>query len=113
MSSFCKLEKDEKTYKILKLYYDDYKNNQIVGNEDNRIQCEEMEIHNRRQGKDDTFNWIVDNAKKYRKYLNTIKHLCSIFYCSNVELNWENFCDYVDMHNKCEEIILNKIFLDL
>lgn len=110
--NFSHLEKDEKTYKILIIYTNDFKIKKDISIDDNKIQCEEMKAHNNSCGRNECEEWIKQNAKKYRAYLNAIKVLATIIYCNRSEITWENFCYYVDRYNECEDFFLDRVFLN-
>jgi len=114
-SKFCFLEKDSKTFNILKKYMEDYVTSKNLLDEDSEIQYEEIKAHNRnlRKQEDDkleSLEWIAKYGKSERVYLNTIKYALSLLIESDADLNWENFCYIVDKYNKRYKPILDLIF---
>lgn len=112
--NFCKLEKDWKTYQILNTYFEDHKIKKDLDQEDNNIQVLEIEDHNKRNNKDvhdsdEAIKWITCHGKNYRLYLDSIKELAMIIYCSRSTASWENFCYFVDRYNEGKDYFLEKI----
>lgn len=77
---------------------------------DNIIQKNEIENHLKNNGFNDEnnnekINWIKNNGKLFREYLNTIKVAALIWYVAKPkeELTWEKFCTLEDRlnNNKC------------
>jgi hypothetical protein len=111
MDTFCELEKDEKTFNILVKYLDDIKNGVDLDSEDGRIQVDEITKHNYLNGKNDSLNWIDKHGIGERRYLNTIKQLAVIYYCTGSKLTWKNFCRFIDRLNNIKKPVLEKIHL--
>lgn len=113
----CKIEHDEKTFNYFKEYLqflENYNSTSLIL--DNRIQYKEILIHLERNGfnknsDDEVFNWIKNNGKKFRLYLDTLKIIYIIWKCldKNLEdLNWNDFSKLTDKINslaeKCDAI---------
>jgi hypothetical protein len=66
--------------------------------------------------KDDNFEtarWIKKNAKAFRDYLNTIKLVYIIWYCSNKKygiISWEEFCMISDKLMETKEYCLDYFY---
>ena len=79
MGSFCYLENDVKTKEYIKLTVNHfkYKNNESIITLDNEIQLKEIQDHcNNSNGWDKCkleTEWVMENGKKFRYYLNSIK----------------------------------------
>ena len=108
--NFCRLEKDNKTYKILSVYLEDFQSGQSLYSEDNKLQICEILEHNKLNRCDDPEEWIIKYGKKYRNYLNAIKIIAVIFYSTKFELNKDNFYQVIDSYNNCEDFFLEKIY---
>jgi hypothetical protein len=111
---FCYLEEDYKTLEYLKLYFQENTNLLSI---DNKIQVKEIQQHLQTHcnyKKDyEIDNWIKENGKKFRDYLNTIKLIyfsCKILDLKFEDLTWEKFCNLERKVNSCKENILDKIF---
>ena len=114
-SKFCNLEKDQKTFYILKCYLTDYMIHKNLLDEDSEIQYNEIRKHNINNGKAEndkleSIEWINRYGTSERVYLNTVKYALTLLIESSAELNWENFCYIIDKYNKRYKPILDLIF---
>ncbi|MFA5617492.1 MAG: hypothetical protein WDK95_11650 [Syntrophorhabdaceae bacterium] len=113
---FCYLEHDQKTFEYLKTYFE--KKDIDLGKVDIKIQEQEIKDHLKRNGKCESDNreicdWIDNNAKNFRQYLNTIKIIFLVCKISGFELKdvtWEVFCRLEDKVNNLKDNVLEKIF---
>jgi hypothetical protein len=117
--TFCKLEKDKKTFEYVKQYLLWYSQNHDNFLElDSQIQLLEIKNHLENNNYDDRttemLDWIKQNSEKFRIYLNTIKIFFTVWYCSHgeQEINWEEFCFTVDKISEIKGICLDDIMLD-
>jgi len=102
---FCLLEKDEKTYRYLKMVIEHVRGNRDVSllKLDNALQTGEIRTHlylNRfpEDDRDEMMNWILRHGKGFRAYLNTIKVAAMMWSWAEEtkELSLEDFCRLVD-----------------
>jgi hypothetical protein len=125
---FCKIEKDEKTFKYLKEYLDfiteDNSPNKNILNIDNKIQHEELYIHlNYRKidPNEDSLRrhqeieqWIKNNAKSFRQYLSSIKLLACVAYTmgfkKGIDLRYDDFIKMCDNINQLKNVLIDHIF---
>ncbi len=107
-SKFCFLEKDYKTFNILKKYVEDINNHVDLFCEDQKIQAEEIIEHQKRTGQNG-IEWSDRYARGERLYLNAVKELSILFICTQTEITWDNFCFFIDKLNLIKNCILDKI----
>lgn len=102
---FCFLEKDEKTYRYLRMVIEHIRENRVDGlvKLDNVLQTHEIRNHlylNRlpENDREEMINWIHRHGKGFRDYLNTIKVAAMMWIWAEEtkDLSWEDFCRLVD-----------------
>jgi hypothetical protein len=118
--TFCELEKDEKTFNYISKYiiwYNTQLNSKDFLQLDSRIQADEIKHHLENNNYDDKnyeiLQWIKSYSKKFRIYLNTIKIVFTIWYCSgHTELmSWDEFCSIVDRIDELKYSCLDEIMV--
>jgi len=116
---FCRLEKDEKSYRLVLLYMEHFlQNREHCLKLDNTIQWEEIQNHLNRNGlnKDnyeEIQRWITQYSASFRSYLNTLKlaavSLISAGY-QPCNMSWECYCSAGDRLNGLKEYCLDSIY---
>ncbi len=105
---FCVLEKDEKTYRLLKLMIATIRENRIESlvKLDNVLQKDEIRTHlylNRFPENDraEMLRWIEQHGRGFRTYLNTMKVAAMMWTWAEDgrELSWEDFRRLADRVN--------------
>ena len=121
MNKFSKLEKDEKTFNHIQLYYDLIVRRTPLIEADLEIQRIELEHHLERCNKEfdatECSDWIGRNAEAFRAYINTLKVFTLFIYMENCleyrsDIVWEIFCRMVDVFNEEKEIIMETVKLN-
>jgi hypothetical protein len=121
---FCILERDRKTFEYFKKYVEFLETeNQTCLILDNKIQAKEIEDHLRLNGinsagidekkREEISKWIVDHAKPFRDYLNSIKLVYVVWKCmgnSWKNISWEDFITIEDNLNQLKGNCLDTIF---
>ncbi len=101
---FCTLEKDEKTYRYLRMVIAYIRENRTEGFQqmDNILQVHEIENHlylNRlpENDREEMVSWIHRHGRGFRVYLNTIKVAALMWsWAEEVkQISWEDFCRLV------------------
>jgi hypothetical protein len=123
MNKFCYLESDDKTYQYINVYYTVIKDNNYntIFNLDNEIQKIEIENHCKRcniseENKNvEILNWIDNNGKNFRIYLNTIKIAAFLFYFENskkniTDINSEDLKTFIKRFNEIKEKLIDTLF---
>lgn len=115
--TFCKLEKDQKTYEYFKKYIIWYGGNK--GKDfleiDSKIQADEikkhLELNKTRDNNQEILEWIKKYSERFRLYLNSLKVIFVIWYCSGYEKepDWEKFCFIVERLNGIKDCCLESI----
>lgn len=117
--SFCLLESDRKTFEYFKKYVEFLdKHEGSCLDLDNAIQAAEIRRHLLLNGlsPDDVnekINWIRQNGKPFRDYLNTIKLAYVVWKCSGKEwgdMRWEDFVRITGQINQLKLVCLDTIF---
>ncbi|WP_028972729.1 hypothetical protein [Spirochaeta cellobiosiphila] len=117
--SFCILEKDAKTFELLKSYIKSLDNPDTSCIQvDNQIQANEIKAHLKREGLTEKDSqsilvWIQDNSENFRQYLNSIKIAYLVCRCMNIEwdhISWEEFCTIEERINSLKGRVLDTIF---
>ena len=120
---FCILEKDKKTFEYFKKYVEflESKGNTCLIL-DNKIQSEEIREHLRRTGiengvdgrkKEVISQWIHENARPFRDYLNSIKLAYVVWKCMGKEwseITWGEFVKIEERLNALKYSCLDTIF---
>jgi len=116
---FCVLEKDRKTFHYFKQYVQflesEHKTCLIV---DNEIQAQEIRNHLASNGfssdnHQEGINWIKNNGKAFRDYLNSIKIVYLIWKCMGnrwTDITWEEFLELEEKVNSLKPVCLDTIF---
>jgi hypothetical protein len=125
---FCKIEKDDKTYKYLKDYLNFLSNPAKENNNilflDNKIQHEELNMHlyyheidpckESKEKECELESWIQNNGKPFRQYLSSIKLLALISYSKGfkkgLDLDFKSFTELCDNFNNLKELLIDHIF---
>jgi len=116
---FAVLEKNKKTFLLVQKYINHLTENSCSCiNLDNHIQMEEIRLWLEKISADDRDNravseWIRQNGKSFRDYLNTIKLIYTIWFCSRDHsrpLSWEEFCAIGDNLNILKDTCLDSIY---
>lgn len=120
---FCILEQDKKTFEYFKLYVEFLeKENNTCLILDNKIQSDEIREHLRRSGrdiilgrekKDIISQWIKENARPFRDYLNSIKLVYVVWTCMGKawkDITWEEFVSIGERLNALKHKCLDTIF---
>jgi hypothetical protein len=125
---FCKIEKDEKTYKYLKEYLDfisdENLTNKNILNIDNKIQHQELYTHlnfskidpneDSARRHQEIEQWIKNNAKSFRQYLSSIKLIACVSFTMGIkkgkDLKFEDFIKLCDTINSLKNILIDHIF---
>ena len=118
---FCILEKDKKTFEYFKKYVtflEEEKNTCLIL--DNEIQSEEIQEHLRRTGsgidgrkKEVISQWIKENARPFRDYLNSIKLAYVVWKCMGKnweDITWDEFVVIEERLNSLKYKCLDTIF---
>jgi hypothetical protein len=120
---FSILEKDRKTFEYFKKYVEflELEENTCLIL-DNKIQSEEIQEHLRRTGhnsgmdgrkKEIISQWIRENARPFRDYLNSIKLVYVVWKCMGKEwseITWEEFVEIEERLNSLKYKCLDTIF---
>lgn len=116
---FSVLEKNRKTYLLVQKYIMYLrKNNCTCTNLDNHIEMDEIKTWLREISADDHDNgaiadWIRENGKSFRNYLNTVKLIYMIWVCTpgrRETISWEDFCLIGDNLNNIKNSCLDSIY---
>ncbi len=115
--TFCKLEKDQKTYEYLKKYLIWHVENK--GKDflelDSKIQLDEIRQHlelNKADNKNqEILEWIKKYSERFRLYLNSIKVIFAVWHCVGYEgpPDWNKFCSIVEKLDEIRETCLDGI----
>lgn len=102
----CKLEKDNKTLNLIKLYYSILEENDLKNcfKCEQFLQKEEIELHlklnNPPSEIEGKIEWVEKYAKPMRDYFTTMKVICLIISLGNIELTDDNIKKIIDNYNK-------------
>ncbi len=116
---FSVLEKNRKTYEMVRKYISHLKEkNCTCTNLDNHIEMDEIRNWLKEISAEDHDNeaialWIRDNGKSFRDYLNTVKLIYLIWFCSadhRENISWEDFCTIGDNLNNIKYTCLDSIY---
>jgi len=116
---FCKLEKDQKTFKMIQSYIRELNHSPKSCQQiDNLIQAEEIRHHlniNHLPSKDqeEILHWIQRHSQEFREYLNSLKLVYLVCHCMEKdwnEITWEEFCRIEDRINAQKARVLDTIF---
>lgn len=118
--TFCNLEKDEKTFDYVKEYilWFAQHNNKGFLNLDTNLQLHEIQHHLELNPNDDKnkeiLSWISRYSKEFRIYLNTIKIVFAVWYCSGHEsiMDWADFCLIIDRLDEIKGVCLDEVMMD-
>jgi hypothetical protein len=119
-SKFSLLEKDEKTFNHVKLYYDALENCVDLVAIDIKIQRNEFDWHlNHCKAEDkrsEECAWIEKNASALRQYLNSLKAIALFCYMDNKiyyrdRLVFEVYCKICEIYNKEKSLIMDSIYM--
>jgi len=120
-NKFSKLEKDDRTFSHVLLYYVAIVDKKSLMPVDMLIQERELKEHLKRCRLKETdlancTNWIEDNHEAFRAYINTLKAFTLFIYMENrleyrEKVIWEIFCRMVDVFNEEKDIIMETIRL--
>lgn len=118
--TFCKLEKDQKTFDYIQKYITWYveQSGKDFLSLDSKIQLDEIKYHlmnnNFENKNQEILSWIKSNSEKFRIYLNTIKIVFAIWYCSGHKeiMDWTNFCSILDRVDEIKGVCLDEIMMD-
>lgn len=107
---FCKLDLDEKGFKILVKYLNTCKQNTDFFITDNETQAKEIEIHVFRNWMDKNagVHWVEEYGAAFRKYLNTIKLLWAahvLEYGNDTNFTHEEYTRLVNNWQKVKEVL--------
>ena len=102
---FCVLEHDLKTYGLFRQYIECFENGGSTLDIDNKIQAEELAAHLRRNGYESTdtqekLNWIANNGKPFREYLNTVKLIYLMCKVTDIDVHRVSPEDFVRLEEK-------------
>ncbi len=116
---FSVFEKDKKTFELVQEYivYLKQRGNDCI-NIDNKIEMDEIKKWLQLISTDPHDNraiaaWIKDNGKSFRDYLNTVKLIYLIWFCSRGQtdtISWEDFCAIGEKLNNMENSFLDSIY---
>ncbi len=121
---FCELEPDQKTFEYIQYYLHYYQDNQDCDFLllDKEIQMNELQWHldsrhlsNYEAKTKEALDWIRENAKPFRSYLNTIKMVFVVWHCMGNEwkdITWEEFCKIRNRMNDIKNVCLDTIFVE-
>ncbi|MDA3809143.1 MAG: hypothetical protein PF518_02320 [Spirochaetaceae bacterium] len=113
------MEKNKKTFDLVQKYIVHLeKNNHSCIYLDNNIEMDEIKNWLKGISADDhdnnaIANWIKQNGKSFRNYLNTIKLVYLIWFCSghqSCQMSWEDFCTIGDNLNNIKNTCLDSIY---
>ena len=116
---FSVLEKNKKTFEIVQKYIVYLKQNDCsCTNIDNIIEMDTIKDWLKDISADDHDNmaisaWIKQNGKSFRDYLNTIKLIYLIWFCTRGQsetITWEDFCSIGDNLNHKKNTCLDSIY---
>ena len=116
---FSVLEKNNKTYQLVQKYIMYLReNNCSCINLDNHIEMDEIKNWLKEISADDHDNsaiseWIRNNGKSFRDYLNTVKLIYLIWFCHTDRgdtISWEDFCAIGDNLNNIKNTCLDSIY---
>jgi len=127
---FSKLEKNINTFNYVREYFYIIKNTIDDGDLEKKlfaldctIQSKELEHHLIRNCKPVTdfkekSEWIKKNSKPLRSWLNSLRTLAFFMNLDNVlyyreDINYDLFCKFVEIYDKYNDCILNKIRLTI
>lgn len=122
MKKFSKIEKDNKTFQHVIMYYNCIMKGDDYTTTDIKIQQLELKEHLERNHVDENKNeecdkWIKENHKPFRKYINTLK-VFSLFMFMNNQLEYREKIPYqifekmVEAFNEHGELIMDTIMLE-
>lgn len=106
---FCYLDNNEKNFTYVQAYFECANNCQKFLSKDLEIQKKEIIEHLKRNGySEDEISeqnsWVSNNAKKFREYLNTIKMIFCVLYCTGKNnISWEEFLCISQNFNKIKD----------
>ena len=104
MSNFCYIENDSKTKEYVKLTIEALKSNKSLLTTDNLIQAHEIERHcecNSDWDKNKLMcEWVINNGKGFRSYLNTIKLLSLFIMVENIDIDNLDLKQFEELRNK-------------
>lgn len=116
---FSVLEKNKKTFQLVQKYIV-YLNGShgSCTNLDNHIEMDEIKRWLKEISADDHDNraiadWIKNHGKSFRDYLNTVKLIYLIWFCTSDRgdnITWENFCSIGDNLNYVKNTCLDSIY---
>jgi len=116
---FSILEKNKKTFELVQKYIAHLEQRGCTCiNLDNNIEMEEIKSWLRNNSADDHDNaaiaeWIQRNGKTFRDYLNSVKLIYLIWFCSRDKsetISWEDFCIIGDNLNHMKNSCLDSIY---
>lgn len=105
---FSFLDKDKKTYVHAKLYYDALSSEKELSLIDIDIQKMELSAHLskfcKEHDKKEETDWVCQNAKPFRIYINSLKEIALFAYISSKiyyhdDFSYELFCRIVDVYD--------------
>ncbi len=111
--------KDRKTFELVQKYIVHLKQNGCnCTNIDNLIEMDEIKNWLKAVSADDhdneaIANWIKDNGKSFRDYLNTVKLIYLVWFCSGGQtetISWEDFCTIGEKLNNMKNSCLDSIY---
>ncbi len=116
---FSMMVKDKKTFELLKKYiiFLEYSKKECISL-DNKIEHDEICDYMLSNGYNNHDNieiidWIKNNGKSFRDYLNTIKLIYIIWHCNDTcfdSISWEEFCVLSDRLNETMDSCLETIY---
>ena len=120
---FCQLEDDQKTFEYIRHYIQQWREHRSLGNTDNRLTAQEIEWHithlpshpENGERREEMLRWIHQNGKAFRAYLNTIKLVFVVYYCSGndwKDITWDQFRDIRNKLNHIKDPVLDTIFIE-
>lgn len=116
---FALLEKNKKTFLLVQKYIERLGENSCSCiTLDNNIQMDEIRSWLESLASDDrdteaVNQWIEKNGQSFRNYLNTIKLIYTIWFCTTDhkrKLSWEEFCLIGDNLNILKNTCLDSIY---
>lgn len=116
---FSVMEKNRKTFELVRRYIVYLKeNNCTCTSLDNHIEMVEIKNWLKKVSAEDhdneaIANWIRDNGKSFRDYLNTVKLIYLIWFCTGSHketISWEDFCKIGDNLNNIKNTCLDSIY---
>ena len=116
---FTVMEKNKKTYELVQKYINHLQENNCSFTDlDNHIEMDEIKNWLKEISADDhdniaIANWIKNNGKSFRDYLNTVKLIYLVWFCTydhRVNISWEDFCSIGDNLNNMKNTCLDSIY---